>query len=243
MSYQVKTEYPGAFDSPDHLYPQGVLNEKGGPYYTWVNGYNPFVDDVVRYFGTKEISVLDLGCASGALVYDFLVKGVDAVGLEGSSHAYLINKPAWKNHYNSRLFLCDIGKPFEILTDDPPVRKQFDLICAWEVLEHLPPEDLPVLAKNIHSHLKDSGIFACSISPWYEPAQLNSAVNLHLSHEIKEKRIWKDVIFKDFEFVGNVSEKHDSAWYYLFSHRYRGKVRGREGENHTFWSTMRKKNV
>ena len=73
-----------AKDSPDHHYPQGTKNTAGGPYYNWVNNKNPFVDEVQNYFKSKDISVLDLGAASGVLVDDFIVKGADAVGLEGS---------------------------------------------------------------------------------------------------------------------------------------------------------------
>jgi hypothetical protein len=40
----------------------------------------------------------------------------------------------------------------------------FNVITAWEVLEHIPASDLGSLLKNVHSHLQDSGYFIGSIS-------------------------------------------------------------------------------
>lgn len=230
------SQYKLAKDSPDHHYPQGTKNVAGGPYYNWLNNNNPFVAEVQNYFNRKDISVLDLGAASGVLVDDFIVKGADAVGLEGSDWPIKNNRPNW-DKYSDKLFTCDISKPFTI--EENKSLKKFDLIMAWEVIEHLPPEELHQFADNVFKHLDDDGIFVFSLSPWFEPSVHDSKVNLHLSHEIKYKKDWAK-IFNKFKFVGPISEKHDSGWHYIFKNRYRGKVRGPEGEKHTFWSTLMK---
>ena len=233
------SEHPIAQDSPDHHYPQGTMTVAGGPHYTWLNNENPFVDEVQSYFKRKDISVLDLGAASGVLVDDFIVKGADAIGLEGSDWPIKNNRPNWKKHSN-KLFTCDISKPFTI--EENKSIKKFDLIMAWEVIEHLPPHELHQFADNVFEHLKDDGIFVFSLSPWFEPSIHDNKINLHLSHEIKSKKEWAK-IFNKFKFVGPISEQHDSAWHYIFKNRYRGKVRGPEGEKHTFWSTLVKANT
>jgi len=231
------SEHTLAATSPDHHYPQGTKNIAGGPFYDWHGDENPFVDEVQEYFNKKDISVLDLGAASGELVKDFMVKGADAVGLEGSDWPIKNNRDSWKV-YSDRLFTCDISKPFTI--EQAGEIKKFDLINAWEVIEHLPPNELNQFADNVHKHLKDNGIFVVSISPWVEPSRIDPKVNLHLSHEIKAKKRWAQ-IFNKFEFVGPVSEKHDSAWHYIFKYRYRGKIRNsEESGRHTFWSTLMK---
>lgn len=237
MAYQLKTNFTVATDSPDHIYPQGTRNVAGGPYYDWINGFNPFVDEVQEYFQKTDIRVLDLGAASGCLVNDFLLKGADAIGLEGSTWPIDNDRSNWKLYHNDRLFTCDLGKPFSIYHDDQPAK--FDLICAWEVIEHLPPKELNDFADNVYNHLDDNGIFCFSLSPWFEPSVHDSSINLHLSYQITSKQEWKN-IFHKFEFVGPVSETHDSAWHYLFKHRYRGKIREAEGGKHTFWSTLKK---
>jgi hypothetical protein len=236
--FTLETEHPVAYTSPDHLYPQGTKNDKGGPSYTWENGFNPFVDEVVTYFNRPDLKVLDLGAASGYLVKDFMKRGCITVGLEGSDWSIKNKVKNWKELYGKNLFTCDIGKPFQIKYNQNPVK--FNLINAWEVVEHLPPEELSVFTENVYNHLEDDGIFVCSISPWFEPSVINPSVNLHLAHKVTSKQDWKD-IFNRFEFIGPLKEAYDSGYHYIFQERYRGRVREQEGAKHTFWSTMRKK--
>lgn len=236
--YKVITDFPVAVDSPDHIYPQGTKNILGGPYYEWADGYNPFVDEVVDYFKKPKLKVLDLGAASGYLVSDFLSRGCQTVGLEGSDWPIVNLVENWNNLHNKNLFTCDISKPFQILESEEQAK--FDLINAWEVIEHIAPENLSTFADNVYKHLSDDGIFVFSLSPWFEPSKVDKKTNLHLSHEIKLKSQWEE-IFKNFEFVGPLSEKYDSGYHYVFNHRYRGKVRQEEGANHTFWSTLKKR--
>lgn len=236
--YTLKTNHPIADTSPDHIYPKGVKNKLGGPDYSWKDGYNPFVDEVIKYFGTSSIKVLDLGAASGYLVRDFLMRECDAIGLEGSNWAVTNNESIWIEHNNSRLFTCDIGKPFTLHKDNIPVK--FDLITAWEVIEHLPPGELSTFANNVYNHLSNDGIFVFSLSPWFEPSDADPTVNLHLSYKITSKKQWKE-IFNQFDFVGPVTGPFDTSYHYIFKERYRGRVREREGLRHTFWSTLKKR--
>ena len=242
MSYSIVTNHPIAETSLDHIFPKGVKNDKGGPKYLWTGSYNPFVDDVVKHFRQDNLPVLDLGASSGYLVNDFLVKGCDVVGIEGSDWPIINKAIHWETWHNIRLFNADISKPFQLLKDNTPA--SFKLINAWEVVEHLHPDGLNTFTENVYNHLDDDGIFVMSVSPWFEPADLkdNTYINLHQSHEIKLRSEWK-LIFHKFEFFGTIREKHGSAYHYIFDNRYRGKVRGPEGKKHTFWSTLRKKNV
>lgn len=236
--YKVVTNHPLASTSPDHIYPQGTKNTLGGPDYSWKDTYNPFADEVIKYFNKPTISVLDLGAASGYLVKDFLARGCDAVGLEGSNWPLKNNVENWVLYNNKRLFTCDIGRPFSILLNNNPVK--FDLINAWEVIEHIDPSNLNVLAQNVLNHLNDDGIFVFSLSPWFEPSVHDSKINLHLSYNINKKHEWEK-IFSDFEFVGPVKETYNCGYHYMFENRYRGKIREQEGKKHTFWSTLMKK--
>ena len=237
--FKVLTDFPVAIDSPDHIYPQGTKNILGGPYYTWSDGFNPFADEVVDYFKKPDLRVLDLGAASGYLVSDFLKRGCLTVGLEGSNWPVVNQVDNWTKLHDKNLFTCDISKPFQILESEKEVK--FDLINAWEVIEHIAPENLATFAKNVYNHLSDEGIFAFSLSPWFEPSKVDKKTNLHLSHEIKKKSQWEE-IFNNFEFIGPLSEQYDSGYHYIFNYRYRGKVREAEGSTHTFWSTLKKKN-
>jgi cyclopropane fatty-acyl-phospholipid synthase-like methyltransferase len=65
---------------------------------------------------------------------------------------------------------------------------QFDLISAWEVMEHLPEERLPVVCENFKRHLMPNGIVVVSISSTEEIVR---GVKLHLT--VKKKKWWKEM--------------------------------------------------
>jgi len=72
------------------------------------------------------------------------------------------------------LFTCDITKPFRIFADEKPAA--FDLVTAWEVLEHIATRDLPSLFTNILSHLQPGGYFIASTT---STPDINEGVDLH----------------------------------------------------------------
>lgn len=95
-----------------------------------------FVRKCEDIFGHK-IRALDLGCAGGGLVLDFLLAGHSSVGLEGSDYSLKWQRAEWR-FLRDRLFTCDITEPYSIIDNSAGKPAQFDLISAWEVLEHLP---------------------------------------------------------------------------------------------------------
>ena len=129
---QVLTRYPVAIDSPDHLSPFGAAHDN----HTDEN----FIRDCQNHF-SRKISFMDLGTAGGATPIMAFESGNLAIGLEGSNFQ-IKNKDAqfheqWKKYYGNVLFNCDISQPFEVCQKFKPI--QFDVICAWEVIEHINP--------------------------------------------------------------------------------------------------------
>jgi cyclopropane fatty-acyl-phospholipid synthase-like methyltransferase len=53
----------------------------------------------------------------------------------------------------------------DTITVNPTFRmRKFDVITAWEVLEHLDPHRLQIALAGIYNHLEDDGIFLGSVS-------------------------------------------------------------------------------
>lgn len=148
------TSHPVAIDSADHLVPNGTTAD---------NSRHPqFVRACERLIGKKVLTHMDMGCAGGGLVYDFLQSGHNSIGLEGSNAPLLTNHACWPSiphHLNT----CDISHPFQI-TDAKGAATLFDIITSWEVLEHIAKENLVTLFTNIRKHLTDDGYFVGSIS-------------------------------------------------------------------------------
>ena len=100
----IKTDHPLAITSDDHLHPRGTMSD---------NTRHPrFVAAVQERLG-DDLSYLDLGCAGGGLVFDFLMNGFDAYGIEGSDYSQRHQRAFW-GIISDRLFTADITKPFRL---------------------------------------------------------------------------------------------------------------------------------
>lgn len=151
----LKTEFPIAVDSLDHLNPYGVLNDN--------NSNGNYIEEVRNHFQKTSISVLDIGCAGGQIVVDHLTMGDTAVGIEGSDNVLQgSGSHNWKNYKDKNLFLCDASRPFSLYKDTE--KMCFDYIQTWEVLEHIPEDRLNVFLANIRESMGTHSIFCGSIS-------------------------------------------------------------------------------
>ena len=170
----LETNNPIAYESLDYIYPRGTIQDN--------TRYPRFVKKCETLFGqSKELSFLDLGCSGGGMVLEALLRGHNSYGLEGSDASLKEQRAEWRligNH----LMTCDITKPFNLKNENNNICK-FNIITAWEVLEHLSDDELEGLFDNIKRHLKDDGIFVASIANW-DDIDEESGVNWHVNvHE------------------------------------------------------------
>ena len=196
---KLETEYPVAYESNDHIVPHGTIRDD--------TRYPRFIHACEMYFKDMDkLAFADLGCSSGGIVLDALLRGHEAVGLEGSDESFRQQRAHWRV-IPKNLFTCDVTKPFTLKKDG--MRKEFDVISAWEMLEHIGESDLDILLRNIKDHLKIGGIFVGSIANWDdidEKTGVNWHVNLHPYEWWSEK-------FKKFgfEIITEKFSPHDMA--------------------------------
>lgn len=183
-NFNVVTEFPVAETSNDHLQPRGTKND---------NTKCPrFVKAIEKVFNNrKPLNVLDLGCAGGGLVSDFVIAGHNAVGIEGSDYSLVWQRAEWPIIPN-RLFTSDITKPFHVTYRGQPFK--FDLITAWEVFEHIPEAGLTVFLENIRNHLSDSGLVMASVATFEDFDPVSGAI-YHAT--VKPKTWWVDILAKN----------------------------------------------
>jgi 2-polyprenyl-3-methyl-5-hydroxy-6-metoxy-1,4-benzoquinol methylase len=158
------TEHPVAAGSHDHLFPRGTLTDN--------TRYPRFVRACERVIG-RELTVLDIGCAGGGLVLDFVLEGHRAFGVEGSDVSARTLRAEWRL-LSDRLFTADATRAFSLT--DGSERVRCDVVCAWELMEHIPEQLLPGLLRNVSDHLKPTGLFIGSVAMFRDEDSETGAV-------------------------------------------------------------------
>ncbi|MGD0654528.1 MAG: class I SAM-dependent methyltransferase [Thermoguttaceae bacterium] len=175
------TQHPIAVESNDHKHPRGTKNDD--------TRFPRLVTKAEAVFPHQcPLRFLDLGCSGGGLVLDFLLRGHYAVGLEGSDYSLRNQRAEWRV-IPQNLLTCDIAKPFILLDVDTDRPVQFDLITAWEVLEHLPETEIPQFFENVAKHLATDGYFLASVATFEDKDPTTGAV-WHVT--VKEKPWWEE---------------------------------------------------
>lgn len=187
---KIITDHPVAADSPDHQFPWGTKRDN-----TTDLG---FIAEVEQFFG-RTIRTLDIGCSGGQLTIDFNKRGHAAIGIEGSDYSVKHARANWPKWHNVCLYTCDASKPFKIVyDDDSPII--FDLITAWEVVEHIHPDGLDQFFTNITNHMSPESIFTASIAP------IPDVIEGHVLHQsVFDEKTWmEEILPKYFKKVGKL---------------------------------------
>ncbi len=150
----IKTNKPIAIDSPDHITPVGTKNDNSIS--------SDFNRRLFERIPAKQVRLLDLGCAGGGLVASILNEGGFAVGVEGSDYSKNLKRAEWGGRWADNLVTADITKPFDV--SDNGHSSVFNVITAWEVMEHIRDQDIQAVADNILWHLDAHGFFIASIA-------------------------------------------------------------------------------
>lgn len=191
------TAFPIAVDSTDHRNPFGTRYDN--------TRYPRFCYCCEQVF-RKPVRFLDIGCAGGGLVLDFLLRGHFAIGIEGSDYSLKDQRAEWRL-LPKHLFTCDATKPFNLEYRSSGERIKFDVVSAWEVLEHIAEGDLPQFFANILSHLADGGIFAASVAT---VEHRDEKLNVRWHATVKPREWWfKAVTDAGFEQIGGLFQARD----------------------------------
>jgi len=184
----IVSDSPLAFSSDDHLHPHGSLYDNS------VNkNFNTQCYNLFDY--KSDLSLLDLGCSGGGTVKSFIQDGYFACGIEGSDAQSKLGLGEWNNIPN-HLYTADITKPFSIKFENSNEKLLFDLITAWEVLEHIDETNLNGLMHNIYNNLNAGGYFIGSIAFFKDGNPITGAVY----HKTIKPSKWWIKYFVDFRF-------------------------------------------
>ena len=200
-----ETNHPVAFESPDHIAPKGtaVNNSTNKKFILYMDA------KLHREFGHITCRMMDLGCAGGQTIADFMKLGWQGAGLEGSDFSLKHRRANWATLANTHLFTCDITKPYQVKLDGKPAT--FHLITAWEVMEHIPTSDLIQVITNIRNHLEPGGYFIASTT---ETSDIHEGLELHQTRWTNDE--WREFMaknFPDLEYVDVGLKSHQFVRY------------------------------
>jgi len=180
--YYLSTDHPVASTSDDHKFPRGTVNDD--------TRWPRFCKKAEMIFQGRKIRFLDIGCAGGGLVFDFLIRGHDAAGIEGSDLNRMLERAHW-GVIPDHLFTCDAAEPYRFLSVDGDHPIKFDLISCWEVLEHIPAASLAQFFRNVKEHLAQDGLFVASVAT-FEDRDAETGAVWHKT--VRPKEWWLEVL-------------------------------------------------
>ena len=214
--FVLQTKKPIAFDSPDHIMPYGTKQDNSKNFL--------FNKKLYLLFNKKPLSILDIGCAGGGFVRSCIEDGHIAIGIEGSDYSKKIKRAEW-GHIPNNLFTCDATTDFFIKAIDLISNKErdmkFNVVTAWEFIEHIRTDDLPKVCDNIIRHLAKDGLLIMSISPNEE---VINGVKLHQT--VQDQNWWLD-FFQSYGFTN-----HSHLISYFGNDWIRGPLQGAPGSFH-----------
>ncbi len=195
--YTLTTAHPVALASPDHTHPRGTMldNSTNAAFNAKLYAMAPMV----------KLSVMDLGCSGGGFVKSLIDDGHAAIGVEGSDYSQRAKRAEWAT-IPDNLFTADITKPFSVQCDGTPAT--FDVITAWEVIEHIAEADLVEVCSNVRRHLAPGGIWIMSVCP------VSEDIDDVRYHQTIQPFIWWLEYFtaEGFDFHGDIVAHFGSDW-------------------------------
>lgn len=187
IGLKVIGKIPKINESYDFTYPTGAYSD--------IHRQNNLPIALEKHFNRK-FTALDLGCAGGGVVWDFLIAGNHAIGLEGSASPKHRGMGYWPILQDDFLFNINIVEKWNLNLPN----YIFDVVTAWEFLEHIEQFEIPILLGKISRYMQAGSIFMGSIGllPSFSPKDKQQENDLHLT---KKHPGWWMQQFEKFGFL------------------------------------------
>ena len=126
----------------------------------------------------EQPSMLELGCGAAHLFYFYRDLGIwNYVGIDGNPLFVKLNPmlSGFEHHFMH----LNLQEEIRLFQDDQPIK--FDIVCTFEVLEHIREDAVDNLLRTIRSHMHDRSILFCTSS-------LQDKIDVHIL--VRDRAWW-----------------------------------------------------
>lgn len=171
----------------------------------WFSGWITYLAKYADIKNAKGKKALEIGCSIGGAANVLHDIGYDVLATDISDYAL---KRAKKLSPHITFLPYDVSKPFQ-------QKKQFDLIYAFEVIEHL---QNPLLSlRNLYAVLKPGGTIICSTQYPY-PFAFDEPTHISIKHPDEWKNIFTKAGFHDIAIKRGTFIPYLYRYHKIFSH-------------------------
>lgn len=156
----------------------------------------------LKFLRKRSLKMLDIGCAEGYYVRDAIEEGIDAYGIDTSTYALENALDEVKNRIS-----------FGSLTEIPFGDEEFDVMTAFDVIEHIHPKDTSNAVKEMRRVLKPDGNIIITT-----PSTNFGSWVFDLTHiNVRPPRFWK-LIFEEHNLRVKMFYVPSFIKYYMKNH-------------------------
>jgi SAM-dependent methyltransferase len=150
----------------------------------------------------STLKMLDVGCGEGYYVRDAMNEGINAYGIDISTHAIENALAEVKDRIT-----------FGSITEIPFADEEFDIMTAFDVIEHIDPKYTSNMVEEIRRVLKPDGIIIITT-----PNSNFGSWVFDLTHiNVRPPRFWK-LIFEEHNFEVKMFYVPSFLKYYIKNH-------------------------
>lgn len=154
-------------------------------YEQWYFSWLKYIDEKCKVL-QKKANIFEIGSGVGSMTSLLFKRGHDVTGSDISGFMVKVANELCKP---SRFIYCDIQKGI-------PLKKKFDVIMGFEVLEHVP--NLQKALKNIHISLKNQGYFI-GTSPYPYAKNYLDKTHVHVLYPQQWRKLFIENGFSSVE--------------------------------------------